>query len=169
MSTRRIIFAGTSACALALGFAAAPAAVAGSPASSSGHGTYTVTDDNGVQSKRQFSFSATQAKDGRVTGNAQLKNPAYDFTAHIQITCLSITGNKANFGGWVTKSNDPTLGPGHYDRAFFTVVDNGEPGSADTISGVAFDDTVNPDVCPLNEDFGQTVIEGGNVQVRPAN
>ena len=69
----------------------------------------------------------------------------------------------------VTKSNDPVLGPGQFDRAFFTVVDNGEPGTNDTISPVYFDDTVGPEACQNTgpNDFDQVPIENGNVQVRP--
>jgi hypothetical protein len=67
----------------------------------------------------------------------------------------------------VTKSNDPGLPPGI--RGFWTVFDNGEPGTLDTISSVYFDDVVPASSCQDigEDDFAQMPIEGGNIQVKP--
>jgi hypothetical protein len=82
------------------------------------------------------------------------------------VSCLQVVGIRASIGGLVTKSNDPNLGPG--TSAFFTVYDKGEPGTLDTISAVAFDNVVGPETCQVigPNDFDQTTIEGGNIQVR---
>ena len=150
---------------------ASPAIAAAPTPSSNGHGGITVTDANGKQAKRQFTFSATTAKDGTVSGKAVLRNPAFDFTAQFDISCLVVAGNRATFGGRVTKTNDPVFSSegGGFDRGFFTVVDNGEPGTNDTISSVFFDNTVGPEACKVTgpEDFPQMPIENGNVQVKP--
>ena len=165
--------------ALVLVAAAAAAALLINPASAApglkatGHGTTAaVNDDNEVVGKRQFSFSAVQQSTGDVVGQAQLKNPAYDFIAHFRVECLRQDfPNQATIGAVVTKSNDPNLPPG--SSAFWTVYDNGEPGTADTISGVAFDvgeNRVGPEACEDTgpDDFAQMPIQGGNIQVQPA-
>jgi hypothetical protein len=147
-----------------------PSALAGDGPSSNGHGTYTVQDEDGKEYKRQFSFAATTKNDGTVNGNAEVHNPAYDFAAHIDLSCLLVDGNRASMGGTVTKSNDPGLGEGTF--AFFTVYDNGEPGvDKDTISATFFDTEAPPPSCLLigANDFNQTPIEAGNIQVKPAS
>jgi len=167
----RVALAGAAVAAItAVGAGGAHAAAPATP-SSNGHGGYTVTDTNGRQVHRQFSFSATTKKDGTVNGSAELHNPAFDptFSMHVDVTCLKVTGNVASFGGTVTKTSDPAFGPGGYDRAFWTVVDNGEPGTNDTISAVFFDNVVPPSACQFitPSDFPQQPIENGNVQVKP--
>jgi len=136
-----------------------------------GHGYYTVTSGSDTF-KRQFSFNAVTQDDGTVTGNAEVHNPSFPFTAHIVVSCLKVSGNQADVGGTVTQSNDPGLPPG--TSAFWSVTDNGEPGSStasgsDTISAVYFDDVVPPSSCQFigPNDFDQTPIEGGNIQVQP--
>jgi len=137
-----------------------------------GHGFYTVTDSNSDTFKRQFSFNAVTQDDGTVTGNAEVQNPAFQFTAHIDVSCLKVSGNHADMGGTVTNSNDPNLGPGTF--AFWSVTDNGEPGSStaggtDTISAVFFDSEAPPSSCQLigPQDFDETAIQGGDIQVQP--
>lgn len=148
--------------------------------SASGHGAYAV----GTKQKRQFSFSAVKHRDGTVTGNATLQNPAFDFRAQFDISCLRVTrgvtnpvtgevGNRADVGGVVRKSNDPGLPEG--TRGFFTVFDHGEPGKdRDTISPVFFDFQVPAANCEFiltdptaPSNIVQIVIESGNIQVRP--
>lgn len=171
MRVSRLVVAGAVLAAVVLPVApasAVPAPLIVAQPSANGHGTLINPDG----SKRQFSFSAVTKRDGTVTGSAVLHNPAFDFFAKFDISCLNVVGNRATFGGLVTKTNDPFFSPapggGGFDRAFFTVVDNGEPGSADTISRVSFDDTVGPEACELTgpTDFVQEPIENGNVQVK---
>ena len=145
-------------------------AAAAGPAAS-GHGTILLQDTDGKTVRRQFSFSARKLPDGTVQGNAVIHNPSFDpkYDAHFDITCLNIVGNRASFGGAVRKSSDPVFND-EFDAAFFTVFDNGEPGSAnDTISEVFFDNVVEPSACTFigADDFPQIPIEGGNVQVNP--
>src|SRR5215217_7241843 len=82
----------------------ASAAVAPGP-SASGHGTLFVTNaSNGNSVRRQFSFSARQAADGTVQGNAILNNPAFtgnestqQYMLQIDISCMKVIGNVAFF------------------------------------------------------------------------
>jgi len=162
-STRAALTAGATA-ALGLTVAFGPLVQAAPPGSATGHGFY----DAGNGQKRQFSFNAIDtAGDGTATGNAEVHNPAFAFDAHIKVSCLLVDGNRASVGGTVTKSNDPGLPPGTF--AFWTVYDNGEPGAGhDTISAVFFDFEAAPPTCQLigPNDFDQTTIQGGNIQVR---
>jgi hypothetical protein len=138
--------------------------------SASGHGTILVEDENGNLVRRQFSFSARVQNDGTVQGNAVIHNPEFEptYRANIKITCLQVVGNRASFGGTVRKSSDPVFND-EFDAAFFTVVDNGEPGhDSDSISLIFFDNVVGPESCQFigPDDFPQIPIEAGNVQVR---
>ena len=148
--------------------------------SATGHGSYSV----GVKQNRQFSFSAVRHADGTVTGNAIIQNPAFNFRGQLEISCLRVTpnavnpvtgeiGTRADIGGTLRNTNDPTL---EGQKGFFTVFDNGEPGQGrDTISPVFFDTAVGPEACqnilgdttaPSNA--VQLVITAGNIQVRAA-
>jgi len=147
-----------------------PTAPAPGP-SASGHGTILLQNTDGKTVRRQFSFSARVLPDGTVQGSAVIHNPSFDpkYDAHFKITCLQIVGNRASFGGSVSKSSDPVFND-EFDAAFFTVFDNGEPGNGiDTISEVFFDNVVEPSACQFigADDFPQIPIEGGNVQVKP--
>lgn len=146
------------------------AAGAASGPSASGHGSLTVTDPDGNERLRQFSFSANTKKDGTVNGSAVIQNPAFEpkYHVNIDIQCLRVDGNVASIGGIQRNSNDPDF-ERDFPFAFFTVVDNGESGDLDTISVVFFDNAAPPSAC-LNivpTDFPQNLIEHGNVQVRP--
>jgi hypothetical protein len=139
--------------------------------SASGHGTILVEDQDGNLVRRQFSFSAKVQANGTVQGTAVIHNPEFEptYRANIKITCLRVDGNRASFGGTVRHSSDPVFND-EFDAAFFTVIDNGEPGAdEDTISLVFFDNVVGPESCQFigPDDFPQIPIEAGNVQVRP--
>ena len=164
-------FAGLLITALAITTVLRLTSAAAPGPSASGHGTILLEDADGRTVRRQFSFSAKQMADGTVQGHAVIHNPSFDprYDAHIDITCLLIVGNRASFGGAVSKSSDPIFND-EYDAAFFTVFDNGEPGADnDTISEVFFDNVVEPGTCQFlgANDFPQIEIESGNVQVRP--
>jgi hypothetical protein len=143
--------------------------------SASGHGTLLVTDPNGKQVRRQFSFNAQRKADGTVTGQAVVHNPAFitpegRYRSNIQISCMKVVGNQAFLGGSVRRTNDQGLEEGGFDAAFFIVQDNGEPGKdKDAISYVFFDNAVGPEACTGIQpgDFGPlNPIESGNIQVR---
>ena len=144
-------------------------ALAASGDSANGHGT--------LDGNRQFSFSARTHADGTVTGNAVLRNPAFEvdgkaYQLQIDITCMKVVGNIAVFGGTTKRTNDEGL----VDAVFFSVQDNGEPGDGvDRISRAFFWDddpatTGDPQACVLTgpTDFPLEPIEHGNIQVRPA-
>src|SRR6476659_4405336 len=90
-------------------------AVAAAGVGASGHGTLLVTNQDGNEVRRQFSFSARQAADGRVSGNAILHNPAFtadngqNYMLHIDISCMNVIGNTVFFGGTTQRTNDPNL------------------------------------------------------------
>jgi hypothetical protein len=146
--------------------------VAAAGIGAAGHGTLLVPNSDGNQVRRQFSFSARQGADGRVSGNAILHNPAFtgengqNYMLHVDITCMKVYGNTAVFGGTTRKTNDPNL----IGTVFFSVQDNGEPGKgSDRISLAYFGDgaedpqgclTVTPDTFPL------VPIDEGNIQVK---
>jgi len=138
--------------------------------SANGHGTQLVLNEQGNTVRRQFSFSARTSRDGIVTGQAILRNPAFSgangktFQVKIEISCLNVTGNRAVIGGTVQRTNDPNI----TDSAFFVVEDNGEPGAnSDMLSGVAFSSEVGPEACQTldTSNFALFPIEAGNIQV----
>ena len=166
-STTRVV---TLLGAVALCLGGVSAANAASTASANGQGTL---DNN----QRHFSFSAKQAADGSVSGQAELTNKAYSggnpnspYKLKIDITCMKKVGNTAVFGGWGhPNDNDPVF----QDAVFFSVVDNGEPGKADQISRVyAWDDnatiTGDPQACLVTNpgDLLPETIQSGNIQVK---
>jgi hypothetical protein len=151
-------------------------AVSAAGTGASGHGTLFVTNPDGNNVRRQFSFSARQATDGTVNGNAILHNPAFtvengqNYMLHVDISCMKVIGNTVFFGGTTQRTNDPNL----VDAVFFSVQDNGEPGkNSDKISqALFFDDDPNttgdPMLCLGNQlgDFPMMTIEAGNIQVK---
>lgn len=155
---------------LTLGVMGAGVAHAAPGQSASGQGTL----DDGA---RTFSFSARQAADGTVKGQAQLVNRNFSGTPdnpapyrlHIDISCMNRVGDTVFFGGTVKSTNDPNLN----DAVFFSVEDHGEPGAGnDLISRAHFWDddpetTGDPSACMFNQegDFPLELIERGNVQV----
>ncbi len=156
----------------------------------SGHGSFIAgTDEKGKPIKRQFSFNAVEHRDGTVTGNAVIHNPAFEFRGHLEISCLRVTpvdlnndgttdGTRADIGGTVRNTNDPNLDG---QNGFFTVFDFGEPGKGtDTISPVFFSPPDQPptSACELipgdptaPSNVIQLPIDTGNIQARdcPSN
>jgi hypothetical protein len=168
-----LTLAATAVAASVFGFAGTAAATAGD--SSSGHGA--TTNDDG--SRRSFSFSAHENADGTATGHATLTNAQYTGTngtspyrLNIDVSCLSVVGDTAYFGGTIRNTNDPSL----VDAVFWSVQDNGEPGAGvNRMSPVYFWDddpttTGDPQTCTLIQagDFAMNPIESGNIQVDAA-
>lgn len=151
-------------------------AVAAAGVGASGRGTVLVTNQDGNQVRRQFSFSARRGADGRVSGNAIIHNPAFtrnngqNYMLHVDISCMNVQGNTVFFGGTTQRTNDPNV----VDAVYFSVQDNGEPGAgADQISLIRFPDgdpstAGDPNLCLSDRvgDFPMTPIDAGNVQVR---
>lgn len=91
--------------------------------SASGHGTLLATNEDGKQVRRQFSFNAKRHADSTVSGHAVLINPAFTgengtapYRLHVDITCTTVVGNIAIFGGTTKRTNDPNL----VDAVFFS-------------------------------------------------
>jgi hypothetical protein len=168
---RRFLLVGLMVTAIAATSLLQPPSVSAAGPSASGHGTLLLQDVRGKTVRLQFSFNARQLADGTVHGSAIIHNPSFDpkYTAHFDISCLVVVGNRASFGGSVKKSSDPVFND-EFDSVFFTVFDNGEPGAKnDTISELFFDNVVEPSACVFigADDFPQIPIQSGNVQVRP--
>lgn len=150
-----------------------------------GHGTLILgSDAKGRPIRRQFSFSAVEHQDGRVSGQAVIHNPAFEFRGHLEISCLRVTpvdanndgqveAYRADIGGTVRNTNDPNLDG---QNGFFTVFDFGEPGKGrDTISPVFFSPPDQPptSACELilgdptaPSNIVQIPIETGNIQAQ---
>lgn len=91
-------------------------------------------------SKSEFSFSVKRNPNGKVTGQATLRNPSFKTNngqndkIKIDVTCLKVVGNVAFIGG-TTKRKDSQA---EAEAAYFAVEDN---GNADKIfRGFFFDD-----------------------------
>jgi len=150
--------------------------VAAAGTGGAGHGTLLVPNSDGNEVRRQFSFSAREGADGRVSGNAILHNPEFtvdngqNYMLHIDISCMKVYGNIAVFGGTTKRTNDPNL----VDAVYFSVQDNGEPGkNSDRISQAFFFDgdpntTGDPQLCldTPPDNFPLLPIDDGNIQVK---
>jgi hypothetical protein len=169
---------------VAVGFAGQTFAQGGGKKSAaSGHGTLLVTDDNGDQTRRQFSFSAMLTGSGtEARGQAILHNPAFTGTTddkryylQVDVTCMNVLSpNSAIIAGFSKRDNDPNLPEG---LAFY-VEDNGEPGAQgeirDRITLVNFlQPGISPNLCGqftlqdfIDNNSAPVVIGGGNIQVR---
>lgn len=84
-----------------------------------------------------YGINASIDADGIVGGQVEMQFSEPALTLHVEVTCLSVSGNDAWIGGAVTHTSDPT---GHPEgmELFFRVQDNGEGGRApaDRMSGV---------------------------------
>jgi hypothetical protein len=133
-NTRRVLSASVVAAVLvAVTVFAAAAQATGSP-SATGGGTTVEAGE-----KSTFTFSGVQRPDGTVAGHMVYQFRAADLTIHMDIDCLSISGNTAKLSGVITHLQGdapPFIFVG--GDTVFTVVDNGEGGEAppDLISDV---------------------------------
>ena len=74
---------------------------------------------------KSFSLVANMMADGTVKGQWQDKFAGDDEGVHVSINCLSVTGNEAVIGGYVTKGYIPAFGDVTGWYAYTAVVDNG--------------------------------------------
>jgi hypothetical protein len=134
----------------------------GNVASATGSGQSTFGGE-----QRTFTFTASMAADGTVTGQAQLDNRAQGRKFHMSLDCLVVSGNKAWVSGTVT---DSTI-PGDVGLTWdFEVVDNGE-GSKSAPDQISLVTIFTPQL-PCTNSFVQSYldantfpIDSGNVQV----
>ena len=95
-------------------------------------------------------------------GSFYLEQDPYSFGG--EITCLTVSGNKATIGGRVDRSRpgDPLVGSGWFQE----VEDNGEPGDMDrsltTLTATA------PTICPTPTVSALVTAEQGNYVVHDA-
>src|SRR5688572_22650444 len=83
-----------------------------------------------------LSFNANKRADGSVTGSYHVDVMSIGATFDVDVTCLSVEGNKAWIGGIIENSDSPLVRDGTV--SYFYVIDNGEGVDAptDIISGV---------------------------------
>lgn len=131
-----------------------------------GAGTVTLSG-----SLRTFSFTARVMPDGRVQGMGNIQNRNRENHVKFSIDCLRVQGNVASMSGEVTLSTDPTFRLG--DGIWFRAIDRGEgakePTDEMTLVGIYLGPGPS---CTVDDAFTlatQTVIEGGNIQVSPAD
>ena len=115
-----------------------------------------------------LAFNAVRYADGSVRGQIEYQQSALGdfFRFHGTVTCLAVyEGNRAKFGGPITRSDDPTIPVGVF--MWFTVVDNGSgagsPPDRSSILGIG-DDAANEAFCasdaPPNQRFSADVTSG---------
>jgi hypothetical protein len=119
-----------------------------------------------------LAFHAVRYADGGVSGQMEYQQSALgdSFRFHGTVTCIGVyDGNRAKFGGPITRSDDETIPVGVF--MWFTVVDNGQgAGSAadrSSIFGIG-DEAANEAFCasnaPPNPRFSAD-ITSGNIRV----
>ena len=130
---------------------------------------------NEDETRSQFSFSVRRNPNGKIIGQATLRNPSFKTTNEqneqikIEVTCLKVVGNIAVFGGMTKRKNNQQSD----EAVYFAVQDNGNPGAGtDKIfRGFFFDDdsTTKGDaqLCQTLETSILVLepIAGGNIQV----
>lgn len=107
----------------------------------SAQGQGKLVNQDGSQS--QFSFNVKRNPNGKVTGQATLRNPSFKTGSSqneqikIDVTCLKVVGNVAIFGGMTKRRNNQSSD----EAVYFAVQDNGDVRGADKIfRGFYFDD-----------------------------
>jgi hypothetical protein len=132
-------------------------------------------DGDGVEDPigNVLAFRAVRYADGTVAGEMEYHQSALGdrFLFHGKVTCISVyDGNRAKFGGKITRSDDPTIPVGIF--MWFTVVDNGNGNASQpdrsSILGIG-DEAANDRFCaspaPPNPRFSAD-ITSGNIHVR---
>jgi len=115
-----------------------------------------------------YSFAAIGQKDGRVSGQFELRARYLNVLvrAHGFVECLFVTGNRARIGGKVTQSTfEAGLPEG--TQLTWSVTDNGEgeKDPPDTASMLLGNDAAA--YCALGLPYPEFPLRRGNVQVRP--
>ena len=155
----------------ALGLLAIPAlAQVSATGIASGQGT--------LEQGRKFALSARINADGTASGQATLINknftgekPNQPYQLHVTVSCgKKLDDHTAIFGGMTQKTNDSNL----VDAVYFSVQDNGEPGTGkDMISRAYFFDdnpatTGDPKLCLVSTltDLPLETIVSGYITVK---
>ncbi|MFQ5537652.1 MAG: hypothetical protein ACE5GJ_09395 [Gemmatimonadota bacterium] len=136
-----------------------------------GNGVVASATGSGIRagSIRHFQFNAVAKADGSVRGQFNLTfEGSGNFSAHGEVLCLRVDGNRAWVGHRITRSSDPAY---EGTEGGFYVMDDGEGSGSDdqlSLTYVGGDPGLAQAVCdgatPI--EFGATGIDGGNIQVR---
>jgi hypothetical protein len=123
-------------------------------------------------SRSQFNFTVQRNPNGKVTGQATLRNPSFKTNNEqneqikIDVSCLKIVGNLAVIGGMTKRKNNQTKA----EAVYFAVEDN---GNADKIfRGFFFDDDPSsegdPQQCQMLEPEVLVLepIAAGEIQIK---
>lgn len=126
----------------------------------------------GLEVDNVLAFNATRYADGSVTGQIEYQQTLFGETTryHGTVTCISVyDGNRAKFGGPITRSDDPAIPAGVY--MWFTVVDNGQGASGtpdrSSIFGIG-DNQANEEFCAspaLPNPLFSTDVTSGDIKV----
>lgn len=106
----------------------------------SANGEGTLVNEDG--SRSQFSFNVRRNPNGKVTGQATLRNPSFkagngqNNQIKIDVSCLKIVGNVAVIGGTTKRKNNQTKA----EAVYFAVEDNGNSSADKIFRGFFFDD-----------------------------
>ena len=98
--------------------------------------------DNQNGSDSEFMFAVKRNSNGKVTGQAIIRNPSYkagngqNDKIKIDMTCLKVVGNVAFLGGTTKRKNNQAK----TEAVYFAVEDNGEQGTDAVFRGFYFDD-----------------------------
>jgi len=141
----------------------------------SANGEGTLVNQDG--SRSQFSFNVKRNPNGKVTGQATIRNPSFktgngqNDQIKIDVSCLKIVGKVAILGGTTKRKNNQA----NDEAVYFAVEDNGNPGKdVDKIfRGFFFDDDPatkgDPEVCQSLEPNALPALEtivAGSIQVK---
>ena len=141
--TKKYILAGVLSILVISGLLAEVKSLAFANESANGQGK--LVNEDGSQS--QFNFTAQRNPNGKVTGQASLRNPSYKTSngqnelINIDISCLKIVGNVAVIGGWAKRKNSQTKA----EAVYFAVEDGRNSGADKIFRGFYFDDDPNTD------------------------
>ncbi|MEO8227509.1 MAG: hypothetical protein ABI637_08760 [Gemmatimonadota bacterium] len=118
-------------------------------------------------SPETYGINASIDAEGTMRGQVEIQFSDPAVTLHVEVTCLSVSGNDAWIGGAVTHTSDPT---GHPEgvELIFRVQDNGEGrgAPADRMSGVFIGAPAA--LCARQPRFARADYEfaGGGITVR---
>jgi hypothetical protein len=117
-----------------------------------------------------LAFTANTHADGSTTGRYHVDLQSIGATFDVDVTCLSVVGNRAWIAGIIERSDHPLVREGTV--SYFYAIDNGEGTGdpTDIISAIRINDLGGQDLVfcaerPLG--LSSRPIDFGNIQVRP--
>ena len=116
-----------------------------------------------------LTFNAEQRADGTVTGTAHIDRKDLDAAWDVEVTCMSVVGNRAWIAGIVRNARGAI--PRDGTVSYFYVTDNGEGANSalDRASAIRINDLPGQDLAFCTDRpvvLPDSVIAHGNVQVR---